>query len=70
MRALKVITVFSAVLALTSLAKADIITIEITAVIDTINDPEGTVLGGQLNVGDLLTGSYTYNTLIHRIRTH
>jgi hypothetical protein len=37
------------------------ITIEIEAVVDGVDDPDG-YLGGQVNPGDIITGSYTYES--------
>jgi hypothetical protein len=42
-------------------ARAALITIEITAEIDSVSDPYGH-LEGNINVGDIITGTYTYES--------
>jgi uncharacterized repeat protein (TIGR02543 family) len=37
-----------------------VITINITAQVETVDDPDN-ILGGAINVGDIITGTYTYN---------
>ena len=41
--------------------KAELVTIKIEAVVDDIQDPDN-YLNGLVNVGDLITGTYTYDT--------
>ncbi len=43
------------------LANAELITINIEGVVDTVED-EGNYLDGQINPGDIITGWYTYDT--------
>ncbi len=47
---------------LADLARGEIIQIDITAEVIDISQPYGDVLGGQVNVGDILTGSYIYDS--------
>lgn len=42
-------------------AEATLITIEIEAVVDDVQDPDN-YLEGRINIGDLITGTYTYDT--------
>src|SRR3990172_1989080 len=42
-------------------AKAALITIAIEAVVDGAHDPDN-YLEGRINIGDLITGTYTYDT--------
>jgi hypothetical protein len=42
-------------------AEAALITIEITAEVDSVMDDAG-LLKGRINVGDIITGSYTYDS--------
>jgi len=42
-------------------ARAKLVTIEITAEVDTVADPHG-YLAAQINVGDIIVGTYTYDT--------
>ncbi len=42
-------------------ARATLITIEITAVVDSVDD-QGNYLEGQIEVGDIITGTYTYES--------
>ena len=42
-------------------AQAELITIEIEAVVDGVGDPDG-YLEGQISPGDIITGFYTYES--------
>ena len=42
-------------------ARATLITIEIEAVVDSVDD-QGNYLEGKINVGDIITGTYTYES--------
>lgn len=45
-------------------ARATLITIEITAEVDSVYDPSG-YLEGNISAGDIITGSYTYESTTH-----
>jgi len=50
-------------------AGATMITIEIEAVVDSVSD-EGNYLEGKIEVGDIITGSYSYNSSVTRLPGH
>jgi len=57
-----IISIIICVLALSALpAEAALITIEITAEVDSVLDGAG-LLEGRINVGDIITGTYTYDS--------
>jgi hypothetical protein len=43
-------------------AQAELITIEITAEVDSVLDGGGRLLEGRINIGDIITGTYTYDS--------
>jgi len=66
MKVKKILTImvvcFSGLIFRLAPAQAALITIEIEAVVDSVDDPFG-YLEGKIIVGDIITGSYTYDSL-------
>ncbi|MCW8957194.1 MAG: hypothetical protein OQL09_09950, partial [Gammaproteobacteria bacterium] len=55
------LTVFTGLALLATSVQAELITINVSATVNHVDDM-GNVLGGQLTPGDIITGSYTYDT--------